>query len=173
MVKPICTVMVGLPALGKSTLIHKIKSPQTFIYSTDSYIEDQVRKGDYSSYDEAFEEVIEEATAYMDTELEKMINWKNDIIWDQTNLGIGKRRKILNKMKEAGYEVRCACILPPEAGWIDDQKAWKYRLEGRPGKTIPYDVLTKMVNGFTIPTIDEGFDKITFYNMHGYEVKDV
>ena len=168
MPEPICTVMVGLPGLGKSTLIKGMyKDAQTFIYSTDAYIEREVAKGEYASYDEAFEPCIDDATKYMNTELDKMISWKNDVIWDQTNLGVGKRRKIINRMKQAGYQVRCVCIIPPEEGHFDDLKTWKNRLENRPGKTIPNEVLTKMINGFIVPTIEEGFDMITFYNMHG------
>jgi predicted kinase len=173
MSEPICTVMVGLPGLGKSTHIESERKLYArigmglFVYSTDAYIEEQVRKGEYASYDEAFEHCIDAATKAMNTELDKMISWKNDIIWDQTNLGVGKRRKIINRMKQAGYQVRCVCILPPEEGHLDDLKTWKRRLESRPGKTIPNEVLTKMINGFIVPTIEEGFDMITFYSMHG------
>jgi hypothetical protein len=37
--KPVCTVMVGLPALGKSTFIKSIKTADTWIYSTDMFME--------------------------------------------------------------------------------------------------------------------------------------
>ena len=173
MSKPICTVMVGLPGLGKSTHIESERKLYEriglglFVYSTDAYIEREVSKGEYASYDEAFEHCIDDATKRMNTELDKMISWKNDVIWDQTNLGVGKRRKIINRMKQAGYQVRCVCILPPKSDYDGDKEDWARRLANRPGKTIPNDVLTKMINGFIVPTIEEGFDMITFYSMHG------
>lgn len=168
MSKPICYVMVGLPATGKSTIVDGMfKDAQTFIYSTDNYIEKHMLDEGYSTYDEAFEHMIDEATREMNAELSTMIEWKNDIIWDQTNLGVGKRRKIINRMKQAGYQLRCECIIPPESDYDGDKEDWAHRLESRPGKTIPQDVLTKMINGFMMPTIEEGFDMITFYNMHG------
>lgn len=166
MSKPICTVMVGLPALGKSTHIQKLIDEDTWIYSTYMYIE-SVAEDNGITYSEAFESNIQAATEFNNKKLETMISLCKDIIWDQTNLGVGKRKKIIGKMKNADYIVDCKCILPPEAGWIDDQKAWSYRLKNRPGKTIPQHVLSNMIESFVVPTIDEGFDSIQFYNMHG------
>lgn len=172
MSKPICTVMVGLPGLGKSTLVYGERkiydaiNTSVFIYSTDDYIE-AIAQVTGSTYDDVFEENIKEATRLCNAGLDSAISNQQDIIWDQTNLGVGKRRKIINRMKQAGYQVRCVCILPPEAGWLDDQKLWASRLRNRPGKTIPQNVLTNMIESFTVPTADEGFDMITFYNMHG------
>lgn len=166
MSKPICTVMVGLPAMGKSTLVEGMYKPDTFIYSTDNFIED-VAKHFGITYDEAFEDNIKGASESMNVLLDTAIKEGKDIIWDQTNLGVGKRRKIINRMKQAGYQVRCECIVPPEAGHISDLKDWKYRLANRVGKTIPQNIMTNMFESFTIPTVEEGFDMITFYNMHG------
>lgn len=166
MSEPICTVMVGLPGLGKSTLIEGMYKPDAFIYSTDQFIEDAAAHFG-KTYDEAFEDNIKAATESMNALLDDAIKERKDIIWDQTNLGVGKRRKIINRMKQAGYQVRCICIIPPEAGWLDDQKVWASRLSNRPGKTIPQNILTNMIESFTVPSVDEGFDMITFYNMHG------
>lgn len=166
MSEPICTVMVGLPGLGKSTLVEGMYKPDTFIYSTDAYIEG-VASAQGKTYNEVFQETIEEATENMENFLQYAIEDGRDIIWDQTNLGVGKRRKIINRMKQAGYQVRGICIIPPEAGWLDDQKVWANRLRNRPGKTIPKNILTNMIESFTFPTVDEGFDMITFYDMHG------
>ena len=172
MSKPICTVMVGLPGLGKSTHIEsELKlydriGMGLFVYSTDTYIEAQA-KAVGKNYSEVFELFIDKATVRMNALLDIAIKDRMDIIWDQTNLGVGKRRKIINRMKQAGYQVRCVCIIPPEAGWLDDQKVWANRLRNRPGKTIPDHVLSNMYKYFVIPTIEEGFDMITFYNMHG------
>jgi predicted kinase len=166
MPKPICYVMVGLPGLGKSTLVEGMYKPDTFIYSTDALLEEWAAE-EGKTYNEVFNDLIGEATGAMNHALEIAIRERLDIIWDQTNLGVGKRRKIINRMRQAGYQVRCECIVPPEAGWISDQKDWKYRLENRPGKTIPQNILTNMIQSFTLPTESEGFDMITFYNMHG------
>ena len=166
MSEPICNVMVGLPGLGKSTLIEGMYKPDTFIYSTDSLLEEWAAE-EGKTYDEVFSELIGEATGAMNSALDVAVRESLDIIWDQTNLGVGKRRKIINRMKQAGYQVRGVCIIPPEAGWLDDQKVWANRLRNRPGKTIPENVLTNMIESFTLPTVSEGFDMITFYNMHG------
>jgi predicted kinase len=166
MSKPICTVMVGLPGLGKSTLIEGMYKTDTFIYSTDNFIEAWASEKD-KTYDEVFSEMIAEATTVMNSALEIVISGRLDIIWDQTNLGVGKRRKIINRMRQAGYQVRGVCIIPPESGWLDDQKVWAHRLANRPGKTIPQNILTNMMESFTLPTVSEGFEMITFYNMHG------
>jgi predicted kinase len=166
MSEPICTVMVGLPGLGKSTLIEGMYKTDTFIYSTDKLIDEWASEKD-KTYDEVFSEMIAEATTVMNSALEIVISGRLDIIWDQTNLGVGKRRKIINRMRQAGYQVRGVCIIPPESGWLDDQKVWAHRLANRPGKTIPQNILTNMMESFTLPTVSEGFEMITFYNMHG------
>ena len=172
MSEPICTVMVGLPGLGKSTIANfglgvydRIEMP-VFVYSTDHYIEN-IAKMRGLTYDDVFAETIKEATEMCNDGLDSAIADGLDIVWDQTNLGVGKRRKIINRMKQTGYQVRCICIVPPEEGHFSDLKDWKYRLANRPGKTIPNEILSKMYKSFVMPTIEEGFDMITFYNMHG------
>jgi len=172
MSKPVCTVMVGLPAMGKSTLANfdlgvynQIEMP-VFVYSTDHYIEN-IAEMRGLTYDDVFAETIKEATEMCNDGLDSAIADGLDVVWDQTNLGVSKRRKIINRMRQAGYQVCCVCIVPPEEGHFDDLKVWKRRLENRPGKTIPNEVLTNMHRSFIIPTIAEGFDMITFYNMNG------
>jgi tRNA uridine 5-carbamoylmethylation protein Kti12 len=164
--------MVGLPAMGKSTLVeseraiyNRIDAP-LFVYSTDSILE-SIAAFLGKTYNDVFEQHIKSATAEADIDLAHAIKERQDIIWDQTNLGVGKRRKIVNRMKQAGYQVRCVCIVPPEEGHFSDLKDWKYRLQNRPGKTIPNEVLSNMYKSFVMPTVEEGFDMITFYNMHG------
>lgn len=170
MTKPVCIVMVGLPGLGKSTLLSFVDNPEfgdtVFVYSTDSYIEEQA-KALGKTYNDVFQGYIDKATTRMNALLDIAIKEQVDVYWDQTNLGVGKRRKIINRMKQAGYQVRCKCIVPPEEVHFSDLKDWKYRLQNRPGKTIPDEVLSNMYKSFVMPTVEEGFDMITFYNMHG------
>jgi tRNA uridine 5-carbamoylmethylation protein Kti12 len=164
--------MVGLPATGKSTLVEseraiydRIKMP-VFVYSTDNLIEEWAASQG-RTYNSAFDEYIDKATSEMNRLLDAAIRNKTDIIWDQTNLGIKKRAKIINRMRNASYQIRCMCIVQPEEGHISDLKDLKHRLNNRPGKTIPETLMSRMWKSYVLPTKDEGFDMITFYNMHG------
>lgn len=164
MTKPICTVMVGLPALGKSTHIKKLKTDDVWIYSTDMYIE-AVAEDNGITYSEAFESNIAAATDFNEQKLKTMISLQKEIVWDQTNLGTKKRAKIINRMTQAGYVVRCTCIVPPETQ--QDKQEWDRRLKSREGKIIPNHVLANMMKSFALPTVQEGFSMITFYDMYG------
>lgn len=164
----ICTVMVGLPAMGKSTRVAALAAmnPDVFVYSTDAILErtaEQLGK----TYDDVFEKHIKSATTEADIDLAEAIKNRLDIVWDQTNLGAKKRAKIINRMRKAGYEVECECIVPPESGHLDDLKVWKRRLANRPGKTIPNHILSNMCETYTMPAVDEGFERVIFFNMHG------
>jgi predicted ABC-type ATPase len=164
MSEPICTVMVGLPGLGKSTLIDGMYKPDAFIYSTDAILE-RIAAFLGKTYNDVFEQHINSATAEADIDLADAIKKRQDIIWDQTNLGAGKRGKIIRRMRQAGYQVRCVCIVLPAGD--SQMEDWQYRLANRPGKTIPDSVLSNMYKSFVLPSKEEGFDMITFYNMQG------
>jgi len=167
MSEPICYVMVGLPGLGKSTIVKGMyKDADTFVYSTDDILE-RIAKFLGKTYDEVFEKHIKSATTEADIDLAYAIKEQKDIIWDQTNLGVKKRAKIINRMRQAGYQVRCECIVPPASDYSGDKEDWAQRLANRPGKTIPQHILSNMIESFVMPTADEGFDMITFYDMHG------
>jgi len=166
MTKPICAVMVGLPAMGKSTLVERMYNPDTWVYSTDMYIE-QVADDNGITYNEAFESNIKAAAEFNERKLGTMISLSKDVIWDQTNLGVSKRRKIISRMKQAGYKVYCECIVPPEFGHFDDLKVWKQRLQNRPGKAIPNHAISNMLESYVEPTMEEGFDAVNYYNIHG------
>lgn len=161
--KPTATVLVGLPASGKSTRVIEM-NPHAFIYSTDRYIEN-VASSTLRNYDEVFNDVIKQATENMNILLQSAIHDGKDIIFDQTNLSIKKRSKIINRMKQVGYSVECECFLPPET--VEDIAEWNRRLHSRPGKTIDEGIIANMVKTYTIPTIEEGFDSLVYWNIYG------
>lgn len=165
-----CIVMVGLPGTGKSTAVNRVirdmgdHGDLAFVYSTDNLIEDWA-KGQGWSYDFAFAKYIDKATSEMNRMLDIAIREGRDIVWDQTNTGTKKREKIVRRMKNAGYTVVCECIRPPISEEEIDE--WLDRLKNRPGKTIPDNVMSSMMENYTIPTLDEGFDVIRIFDMYG------
>jgi tRNA uridine 5-carbamoylmethylation protein Kti12 len=174
MTKPVCTILVGLPALGKSTRVRDIGTmdPDVFVYSTDRFIEECAAQNGMT-YNEMFTDLIDEATGQMNRMLDTAIRERMNIVWDQTNLGVKKRTKIIRRMKNAGYRVDCECFVAPEPGHLDDLKAWKHRLSSRPGKTIPESVLRSMYDSYIEPTLDEGFDSLVFWSMWGHLIDEV
>ena len=168
-----CYVMVGLPATGKSTMAEAMlyENPLAFVYSTDAFIEECAALNGVT-YNDAFTDFIEPATKSMNERVEVAIRSGQDVIWDQTNTGVKKRTKIVNRMRQAGYRVECHFIRPPEAGHINDQLMWRARLDGRPGKTILEHIMKNMIENLVEPTVDEGFDQVYTYNMRGALLKD-
>jgi predicted kinase len=165
---PTAIVLCGLPALGKSTRATQIAEMNlgAFVYSTDRYVENvAAHRG--LTYSEVFADVIDQATKSMNGWLDMALRDRADIVWDQTNLTVKKREKILRRLKNAGYRVECECFVPPEPGHLDDLKAWKSRLNSRPGKIIPQHVLNSMYASYVLPTAQEGFDSVIYWNMHG------
>ena len=175
MIKPVCIVMVGLPAAGKSTLVNRVirdmgdHGDGVFVYSTDNLLEAWAAD-DGKTYNEVFNDLISLATNTMNRELDDVVRSKRSIVWDQTNLGAKKRAKIINRMRNAGYRVECECILLPagDSQWED----WRHRMASRPGKTIPDHVIESMMESFVRPTVEEGFDAVRCYDMYGNRISD-
>ena len=166
MSKPICTVMVGLPATGKSTRVDALATmnPNVFVYSTDSLLEEWAAE-EGKTYDEVFSELISDATGAMNSALDVAVRERLDIVWDQTNLGAKKRAKIIRRMRQAGYTVECECVLFPQGD--SQQEDWQHRLASRPGKTIPANIVESMMDSFVMPAVEEGFDSVYYFDMYG------
>lgn len=161
-------MFVGLPASGKSTVSASIIADNDMYhrYSTDDLVEQFAEENDMT-YSEAFPDYIKTATDIANDELAEALELGVDVIWDQTNMTIKKRRQILQKFDDT-YRKECICILPPFTE--DDVAEWKTRLGNRPGKVIPEFVLTNMAKSFQLPTSNEGFNSISFYDINGVSV---
>lgn len=165
-------VMAGIPGTGKSTLVNSIISKmgdhkdRVFVYSTDALIEEWSAAQGWS-YNLGFSKYIFKATEQMDAALLIAVNENRNIIWDQTNTGVKKRKSILSKIPK-DYTKECHAIMMPKGD--SQNEDWEYRLSNRPGKTIPDFVLSNMIKTYTLPDFSEGFDDVFIYDMYGNEV---
>ena len=150
-----CVMLCGIPTSGKSTYVDKLLAmdywKNSVVLSTDYFIEFYAKKQG-KTYNEVFDEYIKEATQMMEMNINYAINNGKDIIWDQTNLTAGSRRK----------KLRC---LPAQyhRGVIYFEVSLEEALERnnhREGKFIPESILKRMYHQFEIPTTSEGFEYV-------------
>lgn len=148
-------MLCGLPTSGKSTFVSKLLNDPAYknsvVLSTDAYIE-QVAQQMNSTYNEVFDDTIDEANHQLELTLIEAKDRGKSIIWDQTNLIPKARKKKLSKIPSSYARI---------AIWFDIvlEEALK-RNKHRPGKMIPESVLKRMSHQFVPPSCDEGFDVV-------------
>lgn len=153
MTSPTLIVLIGLPGTGKSTYRNTLTQVDLIHISSDDYIESYAKMCN-STYDKVFEEVVKHTGKYIDDLSRHALQSKLNVVWDQTNLTVKKRKQILDKFKKY-VKVAIYFEIP------DD---WKSRLSSREGKTIPAHILKNMSESYQEPSLEEGFDLIYKYN---------
>lgn len=149
-------VLVGLPGSGKSTWVqnnsHELGD---FAYiSTDKHLEDMAKEQNLT-YNQSFNVNFKEADKRNKESLLNAIKHNKNIVWDQTNMGSAKRRKILNQIPNNYTKI--AVVFS-----VDDEELHK-RLETRhkeTGKYISKNVIDEMKNRYEEPSYEEGFTEI-------------
>jgi len=151
---PKCTILIGVPASGKSTWLSKQgEIDRTMVISTDNIIEHVAN--DYGmTYDQAFPDLIKFAEKVIWQSLEDSAYFEDNVIIDRTNLSVKSRKRFIRALQ--GYEFEAVVFPTP------DLIEWDRRLNSRKGKTIPYNVLQSMAKNFEMPTEAEGFSTITY-----------
>jgi tRNA uridine 5-carbamoylmethylation protein Kti12 len=148
-------MLVGIPCSGKSTCVEKLKKvdywKNSVVLSTDNYIEEQAKRLGMT-YNEVFQDCIDEATRQLEIAFIEAKDKGKDIIWDQTNISRKSRRKKLSKLPS--YYRRGVIYFE-----VSLEEALK-RNENRDGKHIPKSVLRRMYYQFEVPIISEGFDYV-------------
>lgn len=159
-------VMVAIPGSGKSTFVNREKTPETFVFSTDDYIESRAKEQG-KTYSDIFKDTIAQAEMYMNIGLQSALAKDKDVIIDRTNLNKKVRRRVLSQIKK-NYEKVAVVIMPPSSKeeWMELNR----RLAGRSDKQIPDRVIKSMFDSFEEPSLDEGFDKIEKYDIWGKHV---
>jgi hypothetical protein len=150
-------MLIGLPAAGKSTwrsqFLKTVNCDEWVSISSDDFIE-SFAKSSGKTYTEVFNDANKLAMEDMEKNIRSAITMGKNMIWDQTNTTAKARVK---KMKQipSSYKIEAVYVVAP------DEKEHIRRLNSRPGKIIPDYVINSMRAGFEVPTIEEGFEKVT------------
>lgn len=152
--QPVAYILVGVPGSGKSTWIanQPFDWNRTVVASTDNYVERQA-SDQGKTYNDVFHDVMPDAVKHMAMTVVDAVRQKFDIVWDQTSTTVATRRKKLRMLPPA-YKTIAVVFATPE------EKEHARRLNSRPGKVIPGEVLNSMISKFEMPTREEGFDEV-------------
>ena len=151
---PTYTMLVGVPGSGKSTWLAQqpIDWSNTVLASTDNEIERRA-KAQGKTYSEVFQKEVKGATTAMNNTIRDALARGLNVIHDQTNLTVKSRASKLASVPDTYEKVAVVFPTPNDA-------ELKRRLDSRPGKTIPANVVLAMKSQFQQPSEDEGFDSI-------------
>ena len=155
MSKPVFIVMVGLPGSGKSTLLAGelkgfVGDFSTFkVLSTDSIVEEFAQfRG--KTYNQVWAGCIDAATKIFNGDLDSAIELGENIVVDQTNMSIKKRKKLLNLAGSKYYTM--AVVVDTDVETCISRRSV--------GKIIPEHVIREMASRYEPVSFDEGFDAI-------------
>ena len=151
-------MLVGVPASGKSTWIEKEFQGQCWVCSTDNIIQ-YMADHENNTYNGVFNKYIKVAERVMWEDFDRFVDGNHyPIIIDRTNLNPKSRKKFFDRLKNFhknhGYEIEAVVFPTPE------KEEWERRLNSRPSKIIPQNVLDSMSQSMQQPTLSEGFSKI-------------
>ena len=151
---PKCYQLIGVPGAGKSTWIkNQDWALGLTIVSTDAFVEDYAR-AQGKTYNEVFKDYMPEAVKLMAEQVVFARKHGHTVIWDQTSTTVNSRKKKFNMLPD--YEHIAVVFKTPDRDELD------VRLSGRPGKHIPKKVVDQMIDGFEMPTEEEGFTEIWY-----------
>lgn len=151
---PTCYQLVGIPGSGKTTWYQNQEWMQDFAYiSTDTFIE-KFAESTKKSYSDVFQQYMPAAVNLMAQKVIEARTNNKDIIWDQTSTTFESRQKKFKMLPN--YNHIAVVFKMPNLSELNR------RLNSRPGKHIPDNVVKQMIENFFPPTIEEGFQEIWY-----------
>lgn len=152
-------ILVGPPGAGKSTWIEKEFQGECTIIGTDAILE-AIAEEEGKTYNEVFTKYIKVADRMMIEEFDKAVDAGcYPIVVDRTNMSIKSRARFFERLRNfhKGHKYTLHAVVFPKP----EDKEHERRLNNRPGKTIPWEVINGMLASFQMPTIQEGFASVT------------
>ena len=146
-------MLIGVPASGKSTWRGQYTGDAAVI-STDDILE-QTATASGRTYNEVFKENIKFATQLATERAKEAFAADKDVIWDQTNLTKKSRKPKLDMVPEH-YRRDAVFFETPS------EEEWQRRLNSRPGKNIPWNVLMGMASTLERPDPEEGWNIVEY-----------
>ena len=154
MTSQIISILVGVPASGKTTYRNVINASNFVVVSSDDIIEELCANSGVT-YSEGFSSFINEANRVFNNKLQTALKNGDCILVDRTNLTKQSRKRILSQVPDNYYKE--AIVFP-----VPETDVWNKRLASRPDKNIPSYILQSMVASYEVPTQDEGFDSVIY-----------
>jgi predicted kinase len=145
-------VLVGVPGAGKSTWVANQLWAKDCVYvSSDQLIEEEAARQD-KTYNDIFKGYVNTAVFLMLEQVVAAREAGKDIIWDQTSVSVKSRKKKFSMLPD--YEHIAVVFDTPPASEL------MRRLASRPGKDIPWEIVSSMINNFEMPSEEEGFKEV-------------
>ena len=140
------TVMVGLPASGKSTYARELA------INTDAYLlsSDKIRKELYG--DESIQGNPKEVFSVLFNRMTEQLGQGRDVVVDATNINRHDRLTAIKLAKDFGERIRAVVMETPIAVCVRRNDARE--------RKVPDYVFDKMIARYEEPTLSEGFDVV-------------
>jgi predicted kinase len=145
-------VLVGVPGAGKSTWIANQEWAKDCVYVSSDKLIDEEAERQGKTYNDVFKEYVTTAISLMLDQVIAAREAGKDIIWDQTSVSVKSRKKKFSMLPD--YEHIAVVFDTPPASEL------MRRLASRPGKNIPWEIVSSMINNFEMPSEEEGFKEI-------------
>ena len=150
-------MMIGFPGSGKSTYAEKLsKEEDAIICSSDA-----LRKELYGS--EAVQEHNEEIFNILMQRVIKYLSEDKSVIYDAMNISSKYRRNTLKMLSRFNCEKIAYIIATPYEMCLDRNSIRD--------RHVPEHVIKKALMNFNVPSINEGFTRITTVYPDGFEFK--